>query len=440
MQLPAIAMTDLSGADGAGVVAAALPASREARRGRGWLGGLGALVALYFFIAAINMMSGGLKTAATVAEVAEAMKAVFKLTDNPLAGLCVGILVTSVVQSSSFTTTFTVGLVAAGQIELGPAIPIIMGANIGTSVTNILVSLAHVRRRVEFRRSLGGAIVHDLFNVLSVALLMPLEWQWQIVSGPAEAFAKWLGGVTLITTDPGKYNFVKVAVSPIADGAKYVLGEVCGFGAATVGLTMAAVGIVLLFLALFCLVKILRGLLKERLAGLFSRTLFAHPAISFLVGIGTTAAVQSSSVTTSLVVPLVGAGVLKIRQIYPYTLGANIGTTVTALIGGLAIAATMAGADGQAAQTIAPAALAVAFGHLLFNLYGTAVFWPLQWIPISLAKGYASLAARRRLLAAVYIIVIFFLLPILTIVLVNTEEFMRLFSGATGEATTAPVQ
>ncbi|MCK4602397.1 MAG: Na/Pi symporter, partial [Phycisphaerae bacterium] len=156
----------------------------------------------------------------------------------------------------------------------------------------------------------------------------------------------------------------------------------------------------------------------ERLSGIFSRTLFRNPWVSFTVGILLTASIQSSSVTTSLVVPLVGAGVLKLRQIYPYTLGANIGTTVTCILAALAAAATATGRGGTV-QMAAAFALALAFAHLLFNIYGTLIFWPLQWIPISLAKGYAKLAAERRLLAAVYILVIFFLVPIGLLVLLN---------------------
>jgi sodium-dependent phosphate cotransporter len=419
--------------DEAALAAPAFPArlSRKRPAWQTWLSALAALLTVYLFVAAIHLMGHGLKTVAGVPAAKSVMERVFHLADNPLAGLSVGVLITSLVQSSSFTTTFTVGLVAAGQIELAAAIPIIMGANIGTSVTNILVSLAHLRQRVEFRRSLGGAIVHDLFNVLSVALLMPLEWRYQIVSRPATAFAKWLGGAAFFTASPGRYNLVKTAVQPLRNGADWLLGDLIGLSRIACGLATAALAVLLLFVALFFLVKILRGLLRHRLAGLFSRTLFAHPAISFVVGLFTTAVVQSSSVTTSLVVPLVGAGVLKIRQIYPYTLGANIGTTVTAIIGGLAIAATAAG-ESSTTQAAAAFGLAVAFGHLLFNIYGTVVFWPLQWIPISLAKGYAKLASRRRILAAVYILVIFFLLPLLTIVLVNSEGLMALLGPAPG--------
>jgi sodium-dependent phosphate cotransporter len=394
-----------------------------------WLGALGAVVAVYFFIAAINIMGHGLKTIAKVPASKAMMERIYHYADNPLAALCVGVLLTSLVQSSSFTTTFTVGLVAAGQIPLPTAIFIIMGANIGTSVTNTLVSLAHLRRRLEFRRSLAGATVHDFFNLLCVALLMPLEWLFGVISRPAGWLANGLSGTAFFTGDPKKYNFVKAAVRPLAEAVDWVLGSVFGLSATPRGLLTAALAIVLLFAALYVLVKILRELLQSRLEGLFARTLFAHPAVSFTVGIVTTSAVQSSSVTTSLVVPLVGAGVLKVRQIYPYTLGANIGTTVTAILGASALAALAAG-QGAAAEAAAALALTVALAHLLFNVYGTAVFWPLQWIPISLAKGYAKLASKRRLLAAFYILVVFFLVPLAVIILANCGAFNWLLSVA----------
>jgi len=387
-----------------------------------WLGALAAVLAVYCFIAAINVMGHGLKTVAKVPASKAVMDQVYHCADYPLAGLCVGVLLTSLVQSSSFTTTFTVGVVAAGQIPLATAIFVIMGANIGTSVTNTLVSLAHLRRRAEFRRSLAGATVHDFFNLLNVLLLLPLEWAFGVISVPATAFGQWLEGAAFFTSNPKQYNVVKLAVKPIANGFDWFLGDVVGLQATPRGLLTAGLGVAMLFLALVMLVKILRRFMKERLAGLFSRTLFRNQGTSFVVGIVTTAAVQSSSVTTSLIVPLVGAGVLGLRQIFPYTLGANIGTTITAILGGLALAAMAAG-QSAAVQTAAAFALAVAFAHLLFNIYGTIVFWPLQWIPISLAKGYARLASRRRLLAAAYILVVFFLVPLAVIVVANAQTF-----------------
>ncbi|HOF19242.1 MAG TPA: Na/Pi symporter, partial [Phycisphaerae bacterium] len=282
---------------------------RPGWRDSGWLHGLIALAAVYLFIAAIEMMGGGLKTIATDPASKQHLDSIYAYTHNPFSALCIGILLTAIVQSSSFTTTFVVGLVAGGQISLADAIPVIMGANIGTSVTNLLVSLAHLRNRQEFRRSLAGAVVHDIFNVLTVLLVLPLELGFGILSRPAHAFADWLEGAAFFTTDPKKFNFVKMAIQPLGNAMKWLLHDALNLSATWAGITEAILAVLLLFVALYVLVKVLQGLLKERLAGLFSKTLFRNQGVSFFVGLFTTAAVQSSSVTTSLVVPLVGAGV-----------------------------------------------------------------------------------------------------------------------------------
>ncbi len=392
---------------------------RKRPRHRRVLDGLGVVLALYFFIGAINLMGHGLKTVAkNPAADTYLRENVFSLADQPLAGLAIGVLVTALVQSSSFTTVFVVGLVASGQLSLAAAIPIIMGANVGTSVTNLLVSLANVRNRLGFRRALAAAVVHDIFNVLSVILLLPLELAFGLISRPAAYIANSVEHSAFFTTDPKKFDVVKYAVQPLSDAAEWFFQGVLHLSDVTAGAMTAVLALLILFAALIFLVQMLQGLMKERLSGLFDRTLFRNPATSFAAGLIATVMVQSSSVTTSLAVPLVAAGVLKIRQIYPYTLGANIGTTITAILAAFANAALNAG-KGEAAMLAAAGALGVAFGHLTFNVLGTCVFWPLQWIPISLAKGYAKLAARRRALAAVYILVVFIVVPILMIVLVN---------------------
>jgi len=371
-----------------------------------WLRGLITIGLVFLFVSAVKMMGGGLKVIAADPGGEDYLHSLFSLVDQPVNGLFVGLLVTSLVQSSSFTTSMTIGFVAGGQVSLAAAIPIIMGANIGTSVTNILVSLAHIRQRREFRRSFAGAIVHDFFNVLSVLLFLPLEWAFGIISKPTQWFSEMLAQTTLFQSDPTKQiGFLKGFFGLLGAGAKWLVLDVMGFSKPVGGTIVAAAALVLLFVALVLLVKMLRGLMQSRLSDVFDRTLFRRPGIAFMVGIILTASVQSSSVTTSLVVPLVGAGILKLRQIYPYTLGANIGTTLTAML--------------AAVGTGKAEAMGCAMGHLLFNFYGTAVFWPLQFIPISLAKGFAKLASRRRLLAAGYVLAAFFVVPIVVIILIR---------------------
>ena len=118
---------------------------------------------LYIFLLSIGMMGAAFKGFGKgFAEV------LLNTTNNSFVGLFIGILATSLVQSSSTTTSIVVGMVASGVLTLGNAVPIIMGANIGTTVTNTLVSLGHVTRREEFKRAIAGATVHDFFNIICV--------------------------------------------------------------------------------------------------------------------------------------------------------------------------------------------------------------------------------------------------------------------------------
>lgn len=371
--------------------------------------GLVALFALYLFIAAVNMIGTGLKTIAHDPAGEGFINWLFSFIQDPVSGLLVGLLVTSLVQSSSFTTSLVVGLVATGDIDLVHAVPIIMGANIGTSVTNLLVSMGQIRRRREFRRSFAGAVVHDFFNVLSVLVLLPLEAAFGIISKVTTLVSDSLSTLSMFEGDPTKrVGLLKTFFGFPAKIVKTLMTDALGLADPLAGGLIAALALAMLFFALWLLVKMLRGMMQDRLSSVFSRTLFRNPVVAFTVGIVTTAAVQSSSVTTSLVVPLVGAGVLKLRQIFPYTLGANIGTTVTALLAALG--------------TGSPAALGCALGHLLFNLYGTAIFWPLQFIPISLAKGFAKIASRQRVVAVAFLLGLFFVVPVVVIVIMRLVQ------------------
>ena len=350
------------------------------------------LVLLYAFFLGIELM--GLAFKLFGKGFAEALMA---RAANFFVGLVVGILATSLVQSSSTTTSMTVGLVAVGALSIEGAIPIIMGANIGTSVTNTLVSLGHVTRREEFRRAFAGATVHDFFNWLTVAVLFPLELATGYlakIAGLLERAVEGVGGVKLF--DP-----LRPLLRPVAHGIAGLLGD-------SGALTLAA-GILVLFLALKFLVDLLKALVASRAEQLLDRTLFRSAFAAIGAGVVITAMVQSSSITTSLMVPMVAAGVVTLEQVFPFTIGANIGTTVTAILAALA--------TGEAA------AVSVALAHLLFNVSGALIFYPLKplrALPLGLARGLGNLAARNRPLAFAYVAIAFFVLPLLLLVLTGT--------------------
>lgn len=378
-----------------------------------WLRGIICALALLLFISAVSMIGAGLKTVAEDPAGKDFLHWLFSFIDDPITGLFIGVLVTALVQSSSFTTTMVITFVAVGDISLVHAIPIIMGANIGTSITGLLVSMGHVRRREEFGRSIAAASCHDFFNLLCVILFLPLEVKFGIISrpvgaiadrlermgseaGPASESASTLMG-QIMAWVAGVGHFLKTGIAAMSMLFKWFFMTVCHLDLIPTGTVVAILAMVLLFVALWLMVKMLRGLMAGRLSGVFNKALFRNPATAFMVGIVLTAAVQSSSVTVSMIVPLVGTDILQLAQVYPYLLGANIGTTMTAMLAAL--------------STGHPAAIACACGHLLFNAYGTAIFWPLKALPITMAKTFGEIAARRRLVAVAYILVLFFLLP-----------------------------
>jgi len=344
------------------------------------------LLFLYLFLFSLELMGASLKMFGK--GLAETLIAT---TTNPLVGLFIGILATSIIQSSSSTTSIVVGMVAGGALNVANAIPIIMGANIGTSVTNMLVSLSQIRRDLEFRRSIGAAIVHDFFNVLSVLVLFPLQYFTNFL-GHAAAFLgerfQNIGGLTILSP-------VKSLTKPAVE----VLKE--GIGAHP--WILFALSVILLLTALVRMVKTLKVLVVKKAESWFDRYLFKTAPRAFLVGLLLTTMVQSSSITTSLAVPMAGAGLLTLVQIFPYTLGANIGTTITAILAALV--------------TGNLAAIIVAFSHLLFNLSGIAVWWPLRSVPVSLAEKFSEIAIKKRIIPILYILVVFFLIPIMFIII-----------------------
>jgi len=352
-----------------------------------------AAAALYVFLVGVNLLGSGFKMFG--AGFAEQLIAT---TSNPFVGLFIGILATSLVQSSSMTTSMTVGFVASGVLTMESAVPIIMGANIGTTVTCAIVSMGHIGRKEEFRRAFAAASVHDFFNVMAVAILLPLELATGFLSKSAGALSRLLvGGEAISFASP-----VKQAVGPFVKGVEHVAQALAGERAA---ILVVAVALVLLFGSLYVLVKQTKALALGRAEVVIDRFLGRSGLTGMAVGAGITAVIQSSSVTTSLIVPLAGAGIVSLEKVFPVTLGANIGTTVTALLASLA-------GDSRG--------LAIALVHLLFNVAGIMIIYPakpIRKIPLILARKLADAAVRSRRNAVFFVVGLFYALPILLILI-----------------------
>ncbi|MBN2029065.1 Na/Pi symporter [bacterium] len=326
------------------------------------------ILSVYLFLLSINLLGHSFKLFGK--GFAESM---IRMTSNPFAGLLIGVVSTSLIQSSSTTTSIVVGLVAGDALSLYNAIPIIMGANIGTTITNTLVSMGHVSNRIEFQRAFSASIVHDFFNILAVLVLFPIELRFHLLAKVAirlESYFAGSGGMEV-------FNPLKVILDPVIQQIEILFTHV-----PFTHIVMMVVSLVLLFSALTMLIKTIRSLVLSKIEIVINKYLFRNDTLGFILGVFMTSIVQSSSVTTSLIIPLAGAGLVSIRQIFPYTLGSNIGTTVTAIMAALV--------------TQNDIAVTVAFAHLCFNILGVMVFYPLRFIPIKLAEFIGRKASKSK--------------------------------------------
>uniref|UniRef100_A0A8C3A064 Sodium-dependent phosphate transport protein 2B n=1 Tax=Cyclopterus lumpus TaxID=8103 RepID=A0A8C3A064_CYCLU len=432
---------------------------------------------LYLFICSLDVLSSAFQLVG-----GKAAGDIFQdnvILSNPVAGLVIGVLVTVLVQSSSTSSSIVVSMVSSGLLDVQSAVPIIMGANIGTSVTNTIVAMMQAGDRNEFRRAFAGATVHDFFNWLAVLILLPLEVAtgvlYKLTHLIIESF-NIQGGENApdllnVITDPLTDSIIqldKSVITGIATGDpaarnKSLIKIWCKketnttFWNATVGNCTAgsvcwdegnltwtqmnsswtiyqekcfhifvnanlpdlAVGLILLALSLLTLctcliliVKLLNSMLKGQVAVVIKKVLntdFPFPFawvtgyIAMLVGAGMTFIVQSSSVFTSAITPLVGIGVISLERAYPLTLGSNIGTTTTAILAAMA----------SPGETLANS-LQIALCHFFFNVMGILLLYPIPFtrVPIRLARGLGNRTAEYRWFAGVYLFLCFLVFPL----------------------------
>lgn len=351
---------------------------------------------LYLFLVAIKALESGISYFGS-----EFIDQIFVAVENPLTGLAVGILATVLVQSSSATTSMMVGLVAAGVLSFEAAVPMMMGANMGTTVTNTLAALGHLRQGAYFERAFAAATLHDYFNLLSVVVFLPLEMAFGLISRMSLFLADMFDGI-LPEVSSGESLIGNALTAPIDMVTEALVAR--GWESAT-GWVLLGMGLALLFLSLWMITQNMKAVMSGRIENAINGLLSKGGGMSALmVGLLVTVAVQSSSITTSILVPLAAAGVLSLANAYPITLGANVGTTLTALLAALA--------------TDSSAALAVAMSHLVFNVIGIVAFYPwppLRNLPIHLSVLTARVAVQRKSFVAVYVIGLFLVAPLVII-------------------------
>ena len=385
-------MFELHGRDG--LASSEVPPSNSRAIPR-WFRGILVLAIIYLFLVGVSSLESGIKVMG-----ADTQERLFSSVSNPIVGLFIGVVGTVLVQSSSASTSLIVGLVASGALGLDQAVPMIMGANIGTTVTNTLVSLGHVRQSQEFRRALSAATVHDFFNLMAVTILLPFELLTGRISWLASRTAEILTGSGGSEWKSPIKAWVKHPVGWLKDGLKQASLE-----DTSLGISMVVIGIIVVVVSLIAVTKNMKALIAERLEASMNRVLGRGGGlVAMVIGMLVTISVQSSSITTSILIPMAAAGVISLRNIYPVTLGANVGTTITALLAALAAS----GSD----------ALTIALVHTWFNVLGIVVLYGIPFLrplPIRCAELLAELAVRRRSLAVGWVVSVFVIIPLLVI-------------------------
>ena len=506
---------------------------------------------LFFFLVALAIMGDGFKAVG-----GKQSGELFTSINNPIAGLMVGVLATVLVQSSSTTTSVVVSATAAGVLDVQTGVPIIMGANIGTSVTNTIVSIGFANDHTNYERAFSGATVHDMFNFLGVIVWLPVD---QIINaingGNGGLFALIVAAIVPADLAESEDDdlFIKKAVADISkkvisinkdiikdyasgapetfcannpgivypmkekkacldsviaipdfsaslpvDNPSYLLTgfaekgsfncqcnssaiNSAGTGAITgtvydayksgkgkcktsikwdfctagkynttlfvqdyginvseyvtrstlhaqtffdnartvkagdlfdAGYSDVEIGVISLVISLIILIACLVGIVKTMqsiIAGPAEKYVVAGLNYNFpgggylaiLIGAGLTLLVQSSSITTSILTPMVAIGTLTLENMFPFTVGANLGTTGTGLIAGFA--------DGD------KDGIQIALCHFFFNLFNTLLWFPapiMRGVPLAAARFLGKMAAAYRLFPVIYILIVFVTYPL----------------------------
>jgi len=341
------------------------------------------------FLFSLDLMGQSFKSLSS-----ETVKSILSASANPFIGLFIGLLITALIQSSSTSTAIIITAVASGSITFHDVVPMILGANVGTTLTSTLISLGYIDKKKEFKKALATGVVHDFFNIIVVLILFPLEFKYGLLSYVTAYISELL---------PFQNQQMGNAIST----KQYYIFDL---GLSQSIIDFVGNGLITLIVSFACLFAAIKLVSKQIYTSIIGDShsklrlyLFKNPFKSFGWGVLTTGLIQSSSITTSLAVPLVATGKVKLKKIAPFIYGANIGTTITAFITVAFNSTTV---------------LNIAILHLLINLIGVVIFLPfaaIRNIPVYLAKKFAKFIAKNRIAVALYILLVFFIIPFVLI-------------------------
>ncbi|KRY70016.1 Sodium-dependent phosphate transport protein 2A [Trichinella pseudospiralis] len=400
------------------------------------------LACLYFFICSLDLMTDGFKLLGghTIADAFRSNT----ILKSPVAILMIGIVVTAILQSSSTVTSIAVVMVGAEAFTVEQAYYVIMGSNVGTAVTSTIVALFSSGDRGRFEKAFAAAVIHDLYNWMGVVVLFPLEVITSALFGQGAIVS--LTGLMVKNLEPGTLQdseFFQKIIDPFthlifqADDEvltnrslgivtnQSVVKRICydslnhspfvlnlDWPDTSIGGLLLFISLVLLICCLSGMVKVLNQLLGGGMQRILQKSLnfqlrgrwsWATGYVCILLGAMVTLVVQSSSIVCSTMIPLVALDVLSLERFWVYEVGADVGTTGTAIFAALAT------------ETL-KTPLQLAFCHFCFNFISIFLFYsipPVRRIPLAAAAFLGRTSARYRWFAFVYIFGTFIIFPLI---------------------------
>lgn len=331
----------------------------------------------------------------------------------PLTGLALGMLATSLVQSSSAVIATTMvsmaGLVASGlplSSTISFGIPIILGANVGTTITNTIVALG--TRKEEFRSVIPAVLIDDIYEFLSISVFFILEITTGFLSKITTSLASFF--IDVLKFEAIFVMFQRSVIDilikgPITEPVGEIFSSFLGTRLGGILLSITWFGTILL--SLYLIEKNLSKLIKT--PGARDRVLsaFKSPTRSFTTGFTITWMVGSSSVGTSLAIPFLAEKVVDLERVYPYMLGCNMATAVDL---------------SQIYSYISGGIVGMTLGlaHVILNIFGLIVWLctPLKVVPLRIANGIGRFIISYRysaLLLVGYAFLLFFVIPLVII-------------------------
>ncbi|CAD6187467.1 unnamed protein product [Caenorhabditis auriculariae] len=386
------------------------------------------------------------------------------LIKDPISALVVGMLVTVVLQSATTTTNILVTMVAANMITVHDAIPVMIGSELGSSLVNALISLAYAGQPEQFCRAFSAAVLGDVFNVCSLFVIFPLELATSLI----ETLSWWIvdpliseQGLSFKTlellTDPVTRMILEVNEAEVLNASirpelfppnhTFVLRcafsngsriYACPYKHVFVYSTLSdqAIGWMVLAFAIPCLIaclfaivfliqKMLDGHAAKYVKNLLSRECPGRwkPCTGYVVmavGLIVTLLIQSNSIFSSSLTPLVGSGVVTLEQMYPLILGSNIGTTFSGVLAAFS-------ADGSRFEK----ALHMAMCQVIYNIIGTFLFYiipPMRKFPIYLSLKLGHTTNRYRWFIVIFVLVFFLIIPFTVIGLSLLPEIVMVIT------------